>query len=503
MWPTCVGWDNLDTDMLFASLSFLLFFPIVTLGYFLLPQAFRWVWLLGASCLFYMAFIPKYILILFVTILIDYIAAILIEKSEGRQKKVYVIVSVISTCMVLFAFKYVHFFNSNAAELARFFHLNYPIGIIQMILPIGLSFHTFQSLSYVIEVYRGKQKAERHFGIYALYVMFYPQLVAGPIERPQNLLHQFREKHRVDYQRVTDGLKLMAWGFFKKLVIADRVAVLVNHVYNAPQGFGGLALILATVFFAVQIYCDFSGYSDIAIGAAQVMGFKLMLNFKSPYASKSIAEFWKRWHISLSTWFRDYVYLPLGGNRVSKWRWPLNVMVVFVISGFWHGANWTYVTWGALNGGYLIFSLWTKPIRDKVVAFTKIGRLPTLHTSIQVSTTFALICFAWIFFRAKTIGDACYIVTHLGTNLFTPSTYGPQIRALLEIPHFLKSGLIISIVGIVCMESVQWFQRQQPIRNSVAKYPFLFRWFLYSVLVWSILCFGSFGGKSDFIYFQF
>src|SRR5678815_1064118 len=223
-----------------------------------------------------------------------------------------------------------------------------PVPFLKIILPIGLSFHTFQAMSYTIEVYRGNQKAERNFGIYALYVMFYPQLVAGPIERPQNLLHQFYENHKFDYERVVNGLKLILWGFFKKLVIADRLALYVGAVYNNPTHHTGLSFIMATIFFAFQIYCDFSGYSDIAIGAAKVMGFKLMTNFNRPYFARSISEFWKRWHISLSTWFKDYLYISLGGNRVSVPRWYFNLFIVFLVSGLWHGANWTYIIWGCL-----------------------------------------------------------------------------------------------------------------------------------------------------------
>lgn len=284
-----------------------------------------------------MAFIPVYILVLLATILIDFFLAIRIEEAEDpRRKRTYLVVAIVSTCAVLFIFKYYNFFNINLAAIAGFLNLHYPIGMLQLILPIGLSFHTFQSLSYVVEVYRGRQKTERHFGIYALYVMFYPQLVAGPIERPQNLLHQFREEHSFDYERVTSGLKLMAWGMFKKIVIADRLAGFVSVVYDKPVGFEGISVIVATVFFAFQIYCDFSGYSDIAIGAAEVMGFKLMRNFNKPYFSTSVTEFWRRWHISLSTWFRDYVYIPLGGNRVPRARWYFIIMVTFLISGLWH-----------------------------------------------------------------------------------------------------------------------------------------------------------------------
>lgn len=286
--------------MLFNSFQFLLFFPIVTLIYFLLPHKYRWFHLLVASCVFYMFFIPAYILILFITIFIDYFAGIWIEKSTNQgKKKTYLILSIISTCLFLFIFKYFNFFTDNFNGIAQLIHWNYSLKTMAIILPIGLSFHTFQSLSYVIEVYNGNQKAEKHFGIYSLYVMFYPQLVAGPIERPQNLLHQFYEKHEFDYVRVSNGLKLMAWGLFKKVVIADRLSVFVNQVYNNPYDYKGLSLVVATIFFTFQIYCDFSGYSDIAIGSAQVMGFKLMDNFNRPYFSKSISEFWKRWHISL------------------------------------------------------------------------------------------------------------------------------------------------------------------------------------------------------------
>src|SRR4030066_714116 len=292
--------------MLFNSFSFLIFFPTVTVLYFLIPHRYRWFFLLTASCIFYMAFIPIYILVLALTIVIDYTAGLLIEKAEGEKRRWFLIMSIVSTCGVLFIFKYFNFFNANLSQLARFLHWNYSIESLSLILPIGLSFHTFQSLSYVIEVYRGNFKAERHFGIYALYVMFYPQLVAGPIERPGNLLHQFYEKHTYDDQRAMDGLKLMLWGFFKKVVIADKLALIVDQVYQDPPQFTGIPLIAAALFFGIQVYCDFSGYSDIAIGSAQAMGFRLMDNFNRPFHSTSMTEFWRRWHVSLMTWFRDF-----------------------------------------------------------------------------------------------------------------------------------------------------------------------------------------------------
>ena len=320
--------------MLFNSFEFALFFPIVTILYFLLPHKHRWWLLLAASAYFYMVFVPSYILILGVTIVVDYFAGILIEREQSpKRKKYFLLASLIANIGFLAFFKYFNFLNTNIDALANLIGWNYSLPNLEIILPIGLSFHTFQAMSYTIEVFRGNQKVERHFGIYALYVMFYPQLVAGPIERPQNMLHQFHEEHSFDYQRVTDGLKLMTWGLFKKVVIADRLAPLVSEYYNNPQGFSGPELALGTVLFAVQIYGDFSGYSDIAIGAAQVMGFKLMTNFKRPYWALSISEFWKRWHISLSTWFRDYLYIPLGGNRVPFWRWQFNLLNVFLVSG--------------------------------------------------------------------------------------------------------------------------------------------------------------------------
>ncbi|MEO6135767.1 MAG: MBOAT family O-acyltransferase, partial [Ginsengibacter sp.] len=302
-----------------------------------------------------MAFVPVYIFILFFTIIIDYIAGIVIENSNNKKRKTFLVLSIIANVGVLAFFKYYNFFTDNFNDLLYSLNIHtYSVPILDIILPIGLSFHTFQAMSYTIEVYRGKQKAERHFGIYSLYVMFYPQLVAGPIERPQNLIHQFKEKHSFSSQNLLDGLRLMLWGFFKKLVIADRLSQYVDIVYNNPNDYHYLNLIIATILFSIQIYCDFSGYSDIAIGAAKSMGFHLMTNFNRPYFSKNIQEFWKRWHISLSTWFKDYLYISLGGNRVGIKRMYLNVAIVFLLSGFWHGANWTYIIWGALHTVFII-----------------------------------------------------------------------------------------------------------------------------------------------------
>ncbi|NLF80287.1 MAG: MBOAT family protein, partial [Clostridia bacterium] len=434
--------------MLFNSLNFLIFFPTVTLLYFLLPYKLRWLLLLIASCVFYMAFIPKYILILAFTITMDYVLGLLLEKNRGNKK--YLLLSLISNIGVLFVFKYFNFFNSSIADIAAFFNWNYSYAALSLILPIGLSFHTFQSLSYVIEVYRGNQQAERNFGIFALYVMFYPQLVAGPIERPQNLLHQFYERHRFELPRVSEGLRMMLWGLFKKVVIADRLAILVNPIYNDPDGHGGFAFLVATVFFAFQIYCDFSGYSDIARGAAKVMGFRLMLNFDRPYFSRSIAEFWKRWHISLSSWFRDYVYIPLGGNRVKRSRWHMNLLITFLLSGLWHGANWTFVIWGGLNGAYLVLSLLSQNLRHKLVHAFALDRLPRLHRLLQVAITFGLICLAWVFFRANSFADALYMIRAMCCDLNAVS-FAAFIAFVRGASSFGMYNLLLSLACIVLL----------------------------------------------------
>ncbi|HAH32824.1 MAG TPA: membrane-bound O-acyltransferase family protein [Elusimicrobia bacterium] len=501
--------------MLFNSTQFLFFFPIVTVLYFLLPHRFRWQLLLLASCAFYMAFIPAYILILLVTIVIDYFAAILMETPgiSPKKKRTFLVVSIWSTCLVLFVFKYFDFFVINYDAVASFFGWNLHISTLKIILPIGLSFHTFQSLSYVVEVYRGKQKAERHFGIYSLYVMFYPQLVAGPIERPQNLLHQFYEEHLFDYQRVTDGLKLMLWGMFKKIVIADRLAVVVSMVYGNPQGYTGWPLILATVFFTFQIYCDFSGYSDVAIGAAQVMGFRLMDNFNRPYFAKSIAQFWSRWHISLTTWFRDYVFLPLSyavsrkikSDRVCLIKtefliYMIGISATWLLTGLWHGANWTYVVWGGINGIYLIFSLGTQRIRQSLCKAIHLKRYPTFHKYLRIGLTFSLVNIAWIFFRASSIPDAWYILTHLFQGLhsgFKPVGLGQLLQLGLT-----RQGLCIAMLSIGFMELIHFIQRHRSIRHMLTEKPIWFRWAVYYALVFGIVLFGIFSER-QFIYFQF
>ena len=477
--------------MLFNSFQFVFFFIIVTSLYFTLPHKYRWFMLLMASCYFYMSFIPIYILILLFTIIIDYYAGIYLEKFQGKKRKTFLVISLVANVGILAIFKYYYFINDNISSFLGILEFKNPIPYLSVILPIGLSFHTFQAMSYTIEVYRGNQKAEKNFGIYALYVMFYPQLVAGPIERPQNLLHQFYEKHEFEYDRVVQGLKLMLWGLFKKIVIADRLSIYVNAVYNNPNQHFGLTLILATIFFAFQIYCDFSGYSEIAIGSAQVMGFKLMTNFKRPYFAKSVSEFWKRWHISLSTWFSDYLYISLGGNRVSIPRWYFNMFFVFLVSGIWHGANWTFIIWGALNGLYLIFAL----IKNRLLKPSEKSRPKIVKSginSINILITFILICLSWVFFRANSAHDAFIIIRNM-FKINMPFYSGGWIQIFYGF-----AGLIF----LIYIEFKQEFYFDIETRLPLNSFSIVRNYAFYSMLFLAILIVGVFD-SGHFIYFQF
>ncbi len=489
--------------MLFNSVEFLcIFFPVVTGLYFVLPHRWRWALLLAASCWFYMAFVPVYILILAFTIGVDYVAGIWIARSEGRKRKLLLTASIVANVGVLAFFKYFNFLNESIAALVRGLGFNYGVPDLGILLPIGLSFHTFQSLSYTIEVYRRHQKAEHNFGIFALYVMFYPQLVAGPIERPENLLNQINAttdgvgmRSRFDQERIVQGLKQMLWGFFKKIVIADRCAVIVDQVYNGPGNYGALSIALATYLFAVQIYCDFSGYTDIALGAARVMGFNLMVNFRTPYLSASISEFWKRWHISLSSWFRDYLYIPLGGNRVVKWRWYWNLMIVFVVSGLWHGADWTYVIWGGLHGTYLVLAILFAPLLARFTKGIGLDAAPRLKHWTNVFITVQLASFAWIFFRAKDIHYA-HALVH---RLFTTPIASADLRHLYDaLPRGAFGVTLIMTALFMVMDP--WYDawvkgEENAPRGLVGKV-------VYPALLAAILLFGYFGATS-FIYFQF
>jgi len=469
--------------MVFNSLQFLVFFGIVTSAYFLLAHKYRWALLLAASCYFYMAFVPVYLGILGLTIIIDYFAGIYLERFQGGAKKIFLGCSLLANLGVLAIFKYYFFFTDNFNFLASYFSIPIHFPVLNILLPIGLSFHTFQAMSYTIEVYRGKQKAERNFGIYSLYVMFYPQLVAGPIERPQNLIHQFYEVHVWDTARVKLGLLQMMQGFFKKVVIADRLAMVVDPAYANLSNQSSLNLIIASIFYSFQIYCDFSGYSDIAIGASKVMGFKLMNNFNAPYTAKSIPDFWRRWHISLSTWFKDYVYFSLGGNRVSVPRWYINIMIVFILSGFWHGASWNFVIWGALHGLFQLMGLTLNRIFPNLAADEQKSAAGVWMYRLF---TFLLVTIAWVFFRIPKFGD---IQIYFG-QLTRGSILDPISLA------FNTSELLFSILLIVGLYLYD-FKRDKIKVDSVKLF-----WPIISGLAFLIYFFGVFNLK-QFIYFQF
>jgi D-alanyl-lipoteichoic acid acyltransferase DltB (MBOAT superfamily) len=405
----------------------------------------------------------------------------------------------------LFSFKYFNFFTGSVEQTLSVFNIFYHFPTLRVLLPVGISFYTFQTLSYTIEVYRGKVSAERDFSTFALYVAFFPQLVAGPIERADRLLPQLKLERNFDQARALDGLQLAIWGFFKKVVVADRLALLVNHVYADPGSQNSFSLLLATYFFAFQIYCDFSGYSDIAIGTARILGVDLMKNFNRPYHSKSIHEFWSRWHISLSTWFRDYLYIPLGGNRVSRQRWYANIMIVFLVSGLWHGANWTFVVWGMFHGLFLLVGNWTAAIRARVCRIVGLGRAPAVHTFMQMMITFHLVLVSWIFFRAQSISSAWGILTEIlrfdGAGDFISAVSTPGKAAF--VLGLGRLELAVAVLSILAMEVYHLVERHRESHPRPAREVPVWRKYAVSYLmIIIILIFGEFT-SNEFIYFQF
>jgi len=461
--------------------------------FFALPHRFRWILLLIASYYFYMCWNYKYVVLIFITTLTNYLAGIGIAHAKRKFMKItWLTTGLVVSFGILFFYKYFNFFGESLNIIFDQFNIFYKVPSYQLLLPVGISFYTFQTLSYTIDVYYGKQKVEYHFGIYALYVSFFPQLVAGPIERSTNLLPQFRKENQLTWINVRDGVAQMLWGLFKKVVIADRLSEYVNTVYNSPGDYQGPHLIIATLFFTFQIYCDFSGYSDIAVGTARIMGYKLMVNFRRPYFSASISEFWKRWHISLSTWFRDYLYIPLGGNRVPKWRNYFNLFFTFLVSGLWHGANWTFIAWGALHGFYLVFAIWIKPWREKVnLAIGLTGR-PGLHLLLQRLITFLLAYFGWIFFRANSMGDAIYIIGKL-----TDFNYETSLNLFSFKIDFFLSFFLIGLLMVIefCEEKIGLYSRMRIM-------PTTYKWALFAIVLISLFILGVWE-SSDFLYFQF
>ncbi|RJP77006.1 MAG: MBOAT family protein [Desulfobacteraceae bacterium] len=480
--------------MIFHSLPFAVFF-LITIGiYYSIPQRFRWIMVLGASYYFYMCWKPEYIFLLFGSTLVNYLTGLRMSViSEPRKRKHYLWFSIFFNLGMLFFFKYFNFLSNTVTELFRACNIFHDLPLFHVLLPIGISFYTFQALAYSIDVYKGHTRAERHLGIFALFLAFWPQLLAGPINRAHLLMPQLRKEHPFHYQRVTDGLRLMLWGLIKKVMIADHLAVYVNRVYNHIDDYQGIPLMIATVFYTVQIYCDFSGYTDMARGAARVMGYDLMENFNRPYFSKSFREFWQRWHISLSTWFRDYLYIPLGGNRVAEWRWHGNLFITFVLSGLWHGANWTFVIWGALHGCFLILENMTGNFQKRLADILFPDTASKWNHAVQTGITMSMVCLAWVFFRADSITDAFSILRKM--FLIDPGQTGIDV-----VDGY---SLLFMIFMILMLFVVELSEGKEKIHKAVGRLSLPVRWAIYTGFFWAVLIMSIFGVKQEFIYFQF
>lgn len=445
---------------------------------------------------------PKYVIFILFSTILTYFFALKIEKiSDNSMRKRYLIICLILNIFFLIFFKYFNFLNTNLEFLAKKLSFNWSIPNLKYAMPLGISFYTFQTTGYLIDIYKNKSKACKNLGKYALFVTFFPLVLAGPIERSTNFLKQLDEKYSFDYERIKDGLLLVLWGLFKKVVIADRLAVLVNTVFNDVEKYKGFPLIVASIFFTFQIYCDFSSYSEIALGSARVLGYSLIKNFDTPYFSKSIGEFWRRWHISLSTWFRDYLYIPLGGNRVTKQRKYINLMIVFLVSGLWHGANWTFIIWGGLHGIYQILGYELKFLKEKILNFFKINFNSYTYRISQVVITFSLVNFAWIFFRINSLKDAKYFIKNM---------FKINLKFLFD-GSFFKLGLDgydlkLSLLLIIFLMIIEYLNKKENIKTKLKNEPLITRWTIYYILIFSIIIFGFYGGKYDasqFIYLQF
>lgn len=498
--------------MIFNSLSFLIFFPLVVLVYFIIPKKIRYIWLLAASYYFYMNWNAKYALLIAFSTVVTWLSGILIgncqDDAQGiRKKKLVVAASFIVNLSILGFFKYFDF----ALDNVNYILGKIGVGMVEkpfdILLPVGISFYTFQALSYTMDVYRKEIEPEKNILKYALFVSFFPQLVAGPIERSKNLLIQIEQmdkKQLFDYERIAGGLIVMLWGYFQKVVIADRIAIIVDTVYDSWYFYGTVELVVAAAAFSIQIYCDFASYSTIAIGAARVMGFELMENFNTPYFARSIQEFWRRWHISLSTWFKDYLYIPLGGNRRGRVRRHINIMITFLVSGLWHGASWHYVVWGGIHGLYQVIGAQLRPIKQKIN-----DKLGTKTESFsygfgQACVTFVLTTFAWIFFRAETLRQACSYIKRIFTK---PDWWvlsdGSLYELGLERPEM---NILLCSLGILFLTSIVRYLRGEQVDVFLARQCIWFRWLVIAVLFAFICLFGIYGpgyDASQFIYFQF
>ena len=497
--------------MLFNSVDFLVFFPIVTLIYFLIPHKIRYLWLLVCSYYFYMCWNAMYALLLFASTMITWVSGLAIAAAAKKEtedptrlrSRGIVAISLILNLTLLFFFKYSNFVIENLNSLLAYTGVSLRVPKLDLLLPVGISFYIFQALSYTIDVYRGDVQVEKTPLRYMVFVSFFPQLVAGPIERSSRLLGQFYEKHRFSYDRMVRGLMMMLWGYFQKMVVADRLSVLVDQVFNYSSYYAGFEILVGAVFFAFQIYCDFAGYSTIAIGAAQVMGFDLMENFRRPYLAVSVADFWRRWHISLTSWFRDYLYIPLGGNRKGKLAKYRNIMVVFLASGLWHGANWTYVIWGGLNGLFQIIGAQTKKLRSAVKSFLGIRDNSGSGRLLSMIVTFLLVDFTWIFFRAATLEDAVTVIRQLFSSFNPWVLFDGTLYTLgLSMIDFWVG--IVAIAMILAVDVLH--ERGVRIREWILNQNLLFRWMVYFLAIFTILIFGFYGPNYDaaqFIYLQF
>lgn len=489
--------------MLFNSLSYAIFLPVVCVVYYLLPHRMRWAALLAFSLYFYMSWNPRLILLILFTTLVSWSGALALDHLRRRRARQAVVVAGSALCLaVLFFFKYYDFAADSLQGLFGLLGIPLAPPTLSLLLPVGISFYTFQTLSYLIDVWRGDLAPERHLGYYALYVSFFPQLVAGPIERAGNLLPQFRQPHQFSTAGCTRGLQQIGVGLFKKVVIADTLADFVDAVYNNLPGKTGLTLILATVLFGVQIYCDFSGYSDIAVGSARLLGFSLMENFDAPYLCCSVRGFWRRWHISLTSWFTDYVYIPLGGSRCSRLRHLRNLMITFLLSGLWHGANWTFVCWGCWHGLFLCFETFWGRRADALAA--RLGRSPggLLFAAARWVYTVSAVMAGWIFFRANSLADAAYIFANLlrGLNPLRLVTYAA--------PAGMEPADLLLVAGLIALLAI-WDGLSRFGGNSFSvlcrarpAVRYLFYWALGSSILLTLLL-RPFGAAADFIYFQF
>lgn len=489
--------------MLFNSLDFAVFFPIVFILYWVVSKnlTLRNVLLLLSSYIFYGWWDWRFLFLIVISSLVDFLVGGQIQRTEDKRKKrSYLWISLLVNLGFLVYFKYANFFIETFVDSFRLFGKELDVSTLNIILPVGISFYTFQTLSYTIDVYRGQLKPTKDPLAFFTFVAFFPQLVAGPIERASHLLPQFYKTYKFNYEQVKSGLLLMAFGLFKKMVIADRAALYVNEVYNNPGNYEGVETIIATILFAFQIYCDFSGYSDIAIGAARTMGFDLMKNFDSPYLSKSITEFWRRWHISLSTWFRDYVYIPLGGSRKGEYRTYLNLFIVFVVSGLWHGAAMTFVLWGVIHGAVIVLEKATKRARSKVYNYLGLGRDTFSNKLFFTIITFVIVDFAWIFFRANTLKDAMVIVKSLFVSNYL-EIFGDDLFLIgLRENDFLL--LLLLMFGMVLIER---YNRTKGVLSFLNQQSILLRWMVYLAIFLTITIFGIYGSTSgsEFIYFNF